>query len=276
MFSRRLTIILCIILLICVNIVFLAVAVRRHANVGVQGYIISLVGPLQNAGHGFVDGINNIWRGYFNLVGTSYENQDLKQQLSQALYENARLKESELAYQRVSRFLEFKSGFEVHTVMAEVISYAPNAWYDAFIINCGTNDGVNVGMPVVNYHGVIGQVVAVSGNYAKVAPMVGHGNAIGARIQSNRQSGILIGSGEGVCRLEYINSGGDVKEGDVVITSGLDGVYPAGLKLGEIISVSDREGSVFAEMTVMPYVDFAALQEVMVLIDEVQRDFEGL
>lgn len=267
---------MCIILLICVNIAFLAVAVRRHANVGVSSYILSLVGPLQNVGHGFMDSAGNIWRHYFNLVDTSYENQELRQQLFEALSENSRLRESELAYQRMSRFLDFKTDFNVNFVMAEVISYAPNAWYDAFIINCGAKDGVAVGMPVVNYEGVIGQVVATSGNYAKVAPMVGIGNAIGARIQNNRQAGILIGSGKGVCRLEYINSGGDVKVGDIVITSGLDGVYPAGLKLGAIVGVTDKEGSVFAEMTVMPFVDFAAMQEVMVLTDKEQRDFEGL
>lgn len=267
---------MCIILLICVNIVFLAVAVRRHANVGVSSYILALVGPLQDVGHGFMDGVGNIWRRYFNLVDTSCENQELRQQLFEALSENSRLRESELAYQRMSRFLDFKNDFNVNFVMAEVISYAPNAWYDAFIINCGTKDGVMVGMPVVNYEGVIGQVVATSGNYAKVVPMVGIGNAIGARIQSNRQAGILIGSGKGVCQLEYINSGGDVKVGDIVITSGLDGVYPAGLKLGAITDVTDKEGSVFAEMTVMPFVDFAALQEVMVLTDKELRDFEGL
>lgn len=276
MFSKRLTIILCIILLICVNIVFLAVAVRRHANVGVSSYVLALVGPLQSTGHGALESVGNIWRRYFNLVATSYENQELKQQLFDALSENARLRESELAYQRMSRFLEFKTDFETNAVMAEVISYAPNAWYDAFIINCGSKDGIAIGMPVVNYEGVIGQVVAISGNYAKVAPLVGHGNAIGARIQSNRQAGILVGNGEGLCRLEYINSGGEAKPGDIVITSGLDGVYPAGLNLGTITAVVDKEGGVFAEMTVKPFVDFAALQEVMVLTDREQREFEGL
>lgn len=267
---------MCIILLICVNIVFLAVAVRRHTNVGVSSYILTLVGPLQDAGHGFISGVGNVWRRYFDLVDISYENQALRQQLFEALSENSRLREAELAYQRMSRFLDFKTDLNVNFVMAEVISYAPNVWYDAFIINCGTKDGVTVGMSVVNYEGVIGQVVATSGNYAKVAPMIANGNAIGARIQSNRQAGILIGSGKGVCQLEYINSGGDVQVGDIVITSGLDGVYPAGLKLGAIIEVTDKEGGVFAEMTVMPFVDFAALQEVMVLTDKEQRDFEGL
>lgn len=276
MFSKRLTIILCIMLLICVNIVFLAVAVRRHANVGVQSYVITLVGPLQNSTHNFFEGLGNIWRRYFNLVAISSENQELKRQLFAAQSENTRLKEAELAYQRVSQFLDFKLDFNAAFVMAEVVSYAPNVWYDSFIINCGARNGVEIGMPVVNHQGVIGQVVAVSGGFAKVAPMVGHGNAVGARIQSNRQSGILVGSGEGVCRLEYINSGGHVQAGDVVITSGLDGVYPPGLKLGFVNSVTDKEGSVFAEMTVIPFVDFAALQEVMVLTDKVQRDFEGL
>lgn len=276
MFSKRLTIVLCIILLICVNIVFLAVSVRRHTNVGVSGYILMLVGPLQNGGHGVMEGVGDIWRRYFNLVATSHENQKLKKELFEALAENARLRESELAYQRMSRFLEFKTDFDVNFVLAEVISYAPNVWYDAFIINSGAKNGVTVGMPVVNYEGVIGQVVAVSNSYAKVAPMVGHGNAIGARVQSTRQAGILIGVGESVCRLDYIDSGGNVKPGDIVITSGLDGVYPPGLNLGTIIEVVDKEGGVFAEMMVKPFVDFAALQEVMVLTDKVQREFEGL
>lgn len=274
--SKRLTIFLCIILLICVNIVFLAVAVRRHSDVGVQSYILSLVGPLQNTGHGAVTGLNNLWRRYFNLVATSYENQELKRQLFEALNENARLKESELAYQRMSLYLDFKSAFNVNFVLAEVISYAPNAWYDAFIINSGLDDGVEVGMPVVNHQGVIGQVVSASGSYAKVAPLVGHGNAIGARVQSSRQAGILVGVGDGLFRLDYINIGGDVRPGDKVITSGLDGVYPPGLNLGVITDIITRDGSVFSEMTVMPAVDFAALQEVMVLTDKERRDFEGL
>lgn len=274
--SKRFTIFLCIILLICVNIVFLAVAVRRHSDVGVQSYILSLVGPLQNTGHSFIEGANNLWRRYFNLVATSYENQELKRQLFEALSENARLREAELAYQRMSLFLEFKSDFNVNFVMAEVISYAPNAWYDAFIINCGTKDGVGEGLPVVNHEGVIGQIVSVSSNYAKVAPLVGQGNAIGARIQSSRQAGILMGGGDGLFKLAYVNVGGSVGVGDKVITSGLDGVYPPGLDLGVITEVVVPDGGVFAEITVKPAVNFAVLQEVMVLTDKQQRDFEGL
>jgi rod shape-determining protein MreC len=133
------------------------------------------------------------------------------------------------------------------------------------IINKGTRDNVGVGMPVVVPEGIVGQVMDVSGSYAKVLLVVDQNSAVDALLQRTRARGLLKGEYADQCRLEFVLRKEDVQIGDALVTSGLDNVFPKGLRIGEIKNISGETNEMFYTITVAPYVDFEKLEEVLIL-----------
>jgi rod shape-determining protein MreC len=120
-------------------------------------------------------------------------------------------------------------------------------------------------MPVVVPEGVVGQIVDVSGRYAKVLLIVDQNSAVDALVQRTRARGLLKGEFADQCRLEYVLRKEDVQVGDVVVSSGLDGVFPKGLRIGEIKEVSGETTEMFYTIAIVPFVDFEKLEELLVL-----------
>jgi rod shape-determining protein MreC len=127
---------------------------------------------------------------------------------------------------------------------------------------------LKVNMPVVDAKGVVGRLVSVSANYAKVLLLVDQNSAVDCLIQRSREKGIVKGLSSGLCKLDYVVRAGDVVVGDVVVTSGMDRVFPKGLPVGEVVEVEDTPWEFFKDIKVRPMVDFAKLEEVLVIMKE--------
>ncbi|NVM57832.1 MAG: rod shape-determining protein MreC [Desulfobacterales bacterium] len=174
--------------------------------------------------------------------------------------------ESELARERLGKLLEMKTSLPLRLLPAQVVGVDPSGWFKTIIINRGTHDGVSKGMPVIAPEGIVGQIVAASYRYSKVLLIIDPSSAIDAFVQRTRSRGIVEGETEEYCRFKYVLKKADISIGDTVISSGLDRVFPKGLRVGCVEEISKSQSGIFQKTRVRPFVDFARLEEVLVIL----------
>jgi len=233
--------------------------------------IVEITAPFQKFIKRTVSAIQCIWLDYFYLVGLRDENRRLKREISTLETENRRYREQLSTHRRLKELLQFKQAIHFPVVAAQVIGRDPTGWFKSIIIEKGKRAGVRINMPVVNASGVVGRVVSVSPNYAKALLIIDQNSAVDSLVQRSRDRGIVKGLSSEVCKLDYVVKSGDVVPGDLVITSGLGGVFPKGLSVGRVASVSEGSGDLFKKITIRPVVDFSKLEEVLVILKEEKR-----
>jgi rod shape-determining protein MreC len=233
-----------------------------------EKFVMEVVGPLQGLIKATADTIEELWLKYFWLIELRGENTRLLQEIGHLKRENDQYKEMLATYQRVENLLQFKKKIDLPVQVAQVIGRDPTGWFESVIIDKGLNSGLKINMPVVNAEGVVGRLVAVSPNYAKVLLIIDQNSAVDCIIQRSREKGILKGISSSVCELDYILKRSDVRIHDRLVTSGLGRVFPKGIPVGEIISAEDITGELFKMIRVKPMVDFSKLEELLVILKE--------
>ena len=274
MLSKKMLLIVGAIVLIVVNITILYISGSRYRSSGFGRVAIFLVAPLQEAVTDSVSFAKGIWNHYFYLVLVAQENDNLKKKLSRAVAKNSQYNEVELSNQRLRNLLNFKETTTSKILAAEVISVDPSSWFKAVIIDKGSLDGVERGLPVVIRQGIAGQVVDVSSHYSKIMLIIDRNSSVDALVQRTRARGIIKGEATaGQCLFKYVLRKDDVRVGDTIVASGLDGVFPKGLPIGDVKEVVRRNSGVFQEVRVVPYIDFEKLEEVLVLLNPSKYEF---
>ena len=211
-----------------------------------------------------VDGVRNLWSGYIALQGVHRENDALKQEL-QTL--QVRVQEERAEAQRtvsLRQLLELRERANLDTTAAEVIAAAASPEFRTVTIDKGTGEGLQTDMAVISPAGVVGRVILPARRASKVQLLIDRNAAAGALIERTRVQGVVEGVGDGSLRMEYVPGTSDVKPGDLVVTSGIDGIYPKGFVIGTIEQVERGNGG-YHEITVRPAVDFTRLEEVLVV-----------
>ncbi len=274
MFSKKMLLIVGAIVLIVVNIIILYISGSRYRSFGFGRVAIFFVAPLQEAVTDSIRFTKGIWNHYFYLVSTAQENDNLKIKLSQAVAKNSQYNEVELSNQRLRNLLNFKETTTSKILAAEVISVDPSSWFKAIIIDKGSLDGVEKGLPVVIRQGIAGQVVNVSSRYSKIMLIIDRNSSVDALVQRTRARGIIKGEATAKqCLFKYVLRKDDVRVGDKIVASGLDGVFPKGLPVGDVKEVVRRSSGVFQEVRVVPYIDFEKLEEVLVILNPPKYEF---
>ncbi|MBN1930559.1 MAG: rod shape-determining protein MreC [Desulfobacterales bacterium] len=266
--------VVCGIILIAVNIIILSVTSKNRNSSNSTGRIgITLVAPFQEVAAHLLRFAEDIWNQYFFLVSVAEENADLKRALSRAIEKNNQCKEISLSNIRLRKLLNFQKKIANKFLSAEVIGKDPSPWFKSIIIDKGQYDGVKKGLPVVIPEGIAGQVIDVSAHYSKVLLIIDQNSAVDVMIQRTRARGIIKGESKGQCLLKYVLRKHDIRVGDVVVSSGLDGVFPKGLRVGYVSGVIRRNAGIFQEVTVNPYIDFEKLEEVLVILNPPKHVF---
>lgn len=198
-----------------------------------------------------------------------------RSQLDQLRSQNERLRkrvadleEARLENVRLRKLVKLTAAKELETKAARVIGRPTNSWEGVITIDLGTKDGVKDGMPVLGPDGLLGQTVEVTRSSAKVRLITDQRSGVAAYIQRNRAPGIVHGSIEGQLSLDFVSREATVNAGDVVVTSGLGGVYPKGIVVGEITEVSKDAGSLYQKISVSPPGSLQGLEEVLVVIGQ--------
>lgn len=178
----------------------------------------------------------------------------------------AELEEARLENERLTALVGMTKAAERESLGAHVIGRPTNSWEGVITIDRGTSDGVTVGMPVIGGEGLLGQTIEVSINTAKVRLITDQRSGVAALVQRTRTSGIVHGTIEGGLTMDFVSAETTLKVGDVVITSGLGGVYPKGVVIGEVVASDRTANAMYRDIAVEPMGDLASLEEVLVLI----------
>ena len=230
--------------------------------------VLEAAAPVQKVLSISVKSVSDAWMRYIFLVGLEEENKILKKKINELKAELVLYQEGYLETQRLSKLLALKNDYNYRFVSARVIGREQAALSKTILINKGTAHGLKIGMPVIATPGLIGRLIDVSWHVSKVLLLIDENNNIGAILQRTRTQGIVSGAGARGCILKYIYKNQDVKEGDSVISSGMGGIFPKGLLIGKVSHVQKQDARLFLKINVAPFVDFAKLEEVLVLASE--------
>jgi rod shape-determining protein MreC len=219
---------------------------------------------VQRATMAVVGGVRGIWSGYVALRQVQSENAALKQEV-QTL--QVRLQQEHAEAQRTDnlrQLLELRERANLDTVAAEVIAGPADPDFRTVTIDKGSSDGLATDMAVISPAGVVGRLILPSRRASKVQLLIDSNAAAGALIERTRVQGVVMGLGDGMLKMQYVPGTADVKTGDLVVTSGIDGIYPKGFVIGTI-DHADRGSGAYHEITVRPAADFSRLEEVLIV-----------
>jgi rod shape-determining protein MreC len=219
--------------------------------------------------------LSSQYQGVESFISASQDIRAVRQKNTELEAENARmqaqiveLQQQLVEYEILSALLEFARANPEHQYIgASVIGRDPSPFLNYIIINRGSDDGLRRGMPVVTQNGLAGRIVQVTATGARVSLITDPASRINVRVEPSRSSAVLTGSITGDLTLEEIPQDADVQPGNLILTSGLGGTYPANIIVGQVTSIRSRENALFQSASVQPVTDFEGLSIVLVIVN---------
>lgn len=255
--------------LLTVALIFLVSTLGRQQFGSLHKLILEAIGPLQKVAATATVTMDRFKTEYVDILQDSLRLREENKRLVQQLQEKEMLlnksREAMATNASLRKLLEFKNSLgNQSSVAATIIGKDPSAMFRSVIIDQGSNSGITKGDPVVNSDGVVGQVFAITPNYAKVLLAIAPSSAIDVLLQKSRVRGILKGNGTLTYKLEYILKTAEVEEGEYVITAGYGGVFPTGLRVGVVSKIIRNPRGMFHEIEVTPSVDYQKLEHLLI------------
>src|SRR5258706_5308901 len=225
--------------------------------------MIDVIARLQRAGSVADHGVSELWRDTAALFRRSAEIERLEERITTLEQQTVRLEEAEQENRRLRDLLAFRERLAGEVLAAAVIGRDATGLARTLTIDRGERDGIVKGAAVLAPAGVVGQVFLASPHAARVLLITDHNSGVDAIVQRTRARGIVEGSVNEGCGLKFVKRTEDLQPGDVVVTSGVDGIFPRGLPIGQLTSVDKRGQGLFQYAAVRPFVDFDRLEEVL-------------
>ncbi len=232
---------------------------------------LEVMKPLQVGATVVVQGAGKILDQYRDLLSAHQNNEVLRSRLETLEQTQERLFELELANRRLERLLGLRTQSSDASIAARVIGRNPGTWTHTAVLDKGERHGIRKEMAVLTPVGVAGKIVSVSPHTSHLLLISSANSGVDALVQRSRVSGIVSGSIAGNCQLKYVQQGSDVVVGDGIITSGLDGVFPKGQKIGRVTRVTSRDNEMFQDIEVTLSAELAEIEEVLVVVPDVVR-----
>ncbi len=266
-----------------VAVVFL-LFVRSRGNISVsENALGSIFSPIQN---GITSSINWVKSGVQGIRDYSRLQEDhsiLEEELANAKLEISQMEEMSRENARLNEALNTQGRYgNLNPLFASVIAKEASVWFNAFSINRGSLNGIEVGMAVVDKSGnLVGHIYEVGLNYAKVITLIDTQSAVSCIVERTRDQGVIRGVESGASpndgnKMYYIESVNNIAPGDRVLTSGTDRMYPKGLPVGTVREISRQSDGSRPYVVITPFADFLRLEEVLVLRVQVETDTEVL
>ena len=228
-------------------------------------WVLTVGAPILNGSAKASRSISDLWTGYMWLHGARGENARLKEDVRQLALLNSRLAQAQEENARLQRLLTFNSVLSCRTLGARVIGRAPNFLSNTLYLDRGSADGVRADQPVVSEAGVIGRTVLVSRDGCQVQLLTNADASIGVMVERTRVPGVVRGRENQWLDLDYISNTEEVNAGDILITSGLDGIFPKGLPVGKVVD-SQKGKTGFRAIRVEPNADILRIEEALILL----------
>lgn len=246
---------------------------REFSSFGGKNIISTIISPFQKVLSLSARKVEGTISFFVEMRRLKAENKELALKVDMLESENRRVKELIEENKRLREALGFTERFvEYKKVAASVIAKDPGNWFNVFVVDRGTKDGVVNKSVVITNSGLVGYVVDAGYNSSKVVSVIDENCVVSSRLTKTRDIVIVKGSFElrntGLCRMEYIQSETDVEIGDMVETSGLGGIFPGGILVGKIKEIRQSGHDISRYAIVEPSVDFKRLEEVFILINK--------
>jgi rod shape-determining protein MreC len=254
------------IVLISAMLVLMSHDVGNRGGKDIAGELLFQAGaPAVRAGSSATAFVSDLFRNYADLRGARAESRRLSEELLRTQRELDRLREKAAAGERLQGLLELKQSLPPGGISARVVGSGFASGADTLLIDRGTSDGIQAGMAVIAVGGVVGRVVMVAPQLAKVQCLTDTASGIAVMMDQGGWQGVVIGKNKGACEVQYLQPPyAEVTHGDLLVTSGLDQIYPRGIPVGRIVGTPKGEG-IDRRFEVGPLVDFSRIAEVLVL-----------
>lgn len=247
--------------------------------------VFAVVSPIERVVAGFVGGIRSAWFGYVDLRHARRENADLRSKLATLETDMAATRNEAEEARRLREILALQKVLPHPTAVAHITARDALPWFRIVTIDKGRAQAVALNAPVISTSGVVGRIIEVAENAAKVQVLLDQNAAVGAVTEKSRVTGVVAGqmgsrdgplddrsvldraldvSSRGDLLMKYVSAVSDIAVGDTVVTSGFDQIYPKGLLIGRVSYVGAPSG-LFKEVRVTPSARFDSLEEVLVL-----------
>ena len=239
---------------------------QREVTSPFEKAVLAVTSPVLRGMAAANGAVRAVWDGYLFLTRVKEENRRLLQTIK---IQNERLirgNEAILENERLKGLLAMRERLGGTTVAVSVIAEESTPWFRTVTIDRGTAAGIREGMPVVALNGIVGRVIRAGATSARVLLVTDQASAMAATVQRSRARGVVRGKGGDLCTLEFASRQDDIKLGDIVVTSGIGGVYPKGIPIGEVTMVKKGEYGIFQTVTIRPAVTLSRLEELLVLV----------
>jgi rod shape-determining protein MreC len=227
--------------------------------------LTTMVVEAQRAAWTVVGGVRNLWRAYADLRDVKSQNEYLIREVVNLRVQLQQQRALTRGTEQLRSLLDLRTRLGWNTAAAEVIAGSTSPEFHAITIDKGRSSGVTSDMAVIAPEGIVGRVVEPSIGAASVQLLIDQNAAASVMVERSSSQGIALGVGDGTLHFEYLSAVSDVQQGDVVVTAGLDGVYPKGLPVGQV-SIVERSGLTYRRVVIVPYVDFSSLEAVLVVL----------
>lgn len=245
---------------------------NRAAVTWVEDAINTVAQPIQRFSVRASNSIIDFFERVFKTSDADRENEQLKVRIAQYEIMENELNNLRQENQRLKELLDYADTVEKYErVTAPVIGRSQGIWFNQFTVGAGRNQGVEEDMAVINGAGLVGRVTSVSANTCKVTAIIDSTSDVSVIVERTRDYGFVrglleAGGGDDTMELYFLPMGNDLVPGDVLVTSGADGVFPRGLSVGSVLEVSrSSEDAEDRDALVSPTVDFLRLEEVVIL-----------
>ena len=238
-----------------------------------ENLVGTVTSPFRAAYTAVAEWFNDKQKYYRDYTDLEEENRELKRQIAQMEADVRQGQLDSAENQRLKELLglqEERPDLTEDIVLATITEHAATNWTDSLTVSRGTNDGLEVGDCVMDENGnLVGTVSEVGTNWATILTLVDTDTSIGAQVFRTGELGVAQGNfalmGQDRLRLDYLPAECELLGGDLVVTSGLGGFYPAGLVIGSVEEVQLDDSGAASYAVLVPAVDFDALQQVVVL-----------
>jgi rod shape-determining protein MreC len=249
------------------SLAIISYGASRIAEAGfLRRTVMEIATPFADVVNLSLNGFRDFWTRYFFLVGLEKDNRLLLAEKIALAEQLNKYREGYYEGIRLRKLLDMKNDLPYKTLAARVVDNNNDSLFRTLLIDKGTADGLSAGSPVLSAAGVIGRIMETSWHSSRVLLMTDISSNIDAIIQRTRTQCILKGTGKCDCSLKYVPHTVEVLPGDMLLTSGMAGVFPKGLVIGTVVKVNSSKYELFQEISVSPTADFGRLEEVLVLM----------
>ena len=214
-----------------------------------------------------------VWTAYRDWKNVRRENQTLRAEVERLRIQSLQVEETHRENFRLRRLLALRDRLPLSALAGEVIAKEWGGWVRSVTVNLGRNDGIARLTPAIVPEGLLGRVVKVRARAAVIQLLNDPASAVAVMVQRTRTAGVAEGEPGGAVRLKFMaRDGGGVQVGDLIVTSGLGGVFPKGLPVGRVTAVEDKGSALFHYALLAPVTDFARVEEVLLLTEQTGAD----